>query len=220
MDEWRAINGHPLQCVHHIALYANLVRECALVCGQYSSLNSIRIIRCTDLSFNQIINVKLVFSFVHISTCNGEKFAKRFDCQKINCNRFSDFHSNAINNEKYRRIRIEIYLLHYQRLTMIHVKLAPYHGTLDARAQVDLAFDNAIRVRQATGFEWKNNERLVSKIQRGIFRFQFTRKNVLPSSRNSRNGTSESIGFRSSVQPTVVKYWAPDTAQTGDFTSE
>lgn len=48
----------------------------------------------------------------------------------------------------------------------------------------------------------------------------FTRKNVLPSSRSNRNGTSESIGFRNSVQPIVVKYWALDTAHTGDLTPE
>lgn len=48
----------------------------------------------------------------------------------------------------------------------------------------------------------------------------FTCKNVRPSSRNSRNGTSVSIGFRSSLHPVVVRYCDPDTAHIGAFTPE
>lgn len=36
---------------------------------------------------------------------------------------------------------------------MIRAKLAPYRGTLDELARVDLAFDSANRVRPATGIE-------------------------------------------------------------------
>lgn len=49
-------------------------------------------------------------------------------------------------------------------------------------------------------------------------RIIFTWRNVRPSSRKSRNGTSVSSGLRSSFQPVVVRYWAPDTAQIGVFT--
>lgn len=45
--------------------------------------------------------------------------------------------------------------------------------------------------------------------------FLFTCKNVLPSSRNKRNGTSKSIALRNSVHPLVVRYCAPDTAHIG-----
>lgn len=41
---------------------------------------------------------------------------------------------------------------------------------------------------------------------------------VRPSSRNSRNGTSESIGLRSSDQPVLVKNCDPVTAQIGVWT--
>lgn len=44
---------------------------------------------------------------------------------------------------------------------------------------------------------------------------KFTCKKVLPSSRNSRNGTSASMGFLKSFHPVVVKYCAPDIAHMG-----
>lgn len=47
------------------------------------------------------------------------------------------------------------------------------------------------------------------------FLFCFTCKNVLPSSRNKRNGTSKSIALRNSVHPLVARYCAPDTAHIG-----
>lgn len=47
------------------------------------------------------------------------------------------------------------------------------------------------------------------------FCFIFTCKNVLPSSRNKRNGTSKSIAFRNSVHPLAARYCAPDTAHIG-----
>lgn len=47
---------------------------------------------------------------------------------------------------------------------------------------------------------------------------QLTCIKVLPSSRNKRNGTSESMGLRSSDQPPLVKNWDPVTAQIGVWT--
>lgn len=41
---------------------------------------------------------------------------------------------------------------------------------------------------------------------------------VRPSSRKRRNGTSESIGLRSSDQPAFVRNWDPVTAQIGVWT--
>lgn len=45
--------------------------------------------------------------------------------------------------------------------------------------------------------------------------FFFTCRNVLPSSRNKRNGISKSMVFRSSAHPVVVRYCDPDTAHIG-----
>lgn len=44
---------------------------------------------------------------------------------------------------------------------------------------------------------------------------EFTWRNVLPSSRNKRNGTSKSIELRNSTHPLGVKYCDPDTAHIG-----
>lgn len=78
--------------------------------------------------------------------------------------------------------------------------------------ETSLHFISQINLAQPLKLEiWNINHR--SNKQTDLL----TCKNVLPSSRNSLNGTSPSTGFLNSAHPIGVRNCAPDTAQIGVF---
>lgn len=119
---------------------------------------------------------------------------------------------SVVNDAATRLTMVNAYLLfHYPDQLYSRWTPAPYRDTLNEPISIGLAFCTSDLIRPTT-----ETESIALRILR---KFQdlkrFTCRNVRPSSRNKRKGTSVSMGFLSSDQPVWVRYCAPDTAHIG-----
>ena len=121
---------------------------------------------------------------------------------------------SVVNDAATRLTMVNAYLLfHYPDQLYSRWTPAPYRDTLNAPILIGLAFCTSDLIRPTT-----ETNQLHLEICENFKLFhlkRFTCRNVRPSSRNKRKGTSVSIGFLSSDQPVWVRYCAPDTAHIG-----